>query len=80
MLTLKALQAGKGLRHRTVVVVARRGVRLESFALLRHPISQGQWRTLVKGASEAMPNSVNAAPAALRRRALAAVRRGRIIE
>jgi hypothetical protein len=71
MLALTALQAGKGLRQRTVVVEARRGVRLQSFALLRHRISQGQWRTLVKAASEAMPNSVNAAPAALRRRALA---------
>lgn len=58
----QGLQAGKGLRQRTVVVVARRGVRLQSFALLRHPISQGQWRTLVRGASEAMPNSVNGSP------------------
>ena len=57
----QGLQAGKGLRQRTVVV-ARRRVRLQSFALLRHRISQGQWRTLVKGASEAMSNSVNGSP------------------
>ena len=61
-LTLTALQTGEGLRQLTVMVVARCGVRLQSFALLRHPISQGQWRTLVKGAPEAMPNSVNSSP------------------
>lgn len=61
-LTLTALQAEEGLWLRTVVVEARRGVRLQSFALLRHRISQGQWRTLVTGVPEAMPNSLNSSP------------------
>ena len=64
-LTLTALQAGEGLWLRTVVVEARRGVRLQSFALLRHRISQGQWRTLVTGVPEAMPNSLNSSPGSL---------------
>jgi hypothetical protein len=33
-LTLTALQSGEGLRLRTVVVEARRGVRLQSYAQL----------------------------------------------
>jgi len=61
-LTLTALQAGEGLLLRTVVVEARRGMRLQSFAVLRHRISQGQWRTLVTGVPEAMPNSLNSSP------------------
>ncbi len=69
-LTPTALQAGEGLRLRTVVVEARRGVRLQSFALLRHRISQGQWRTLVKGASEAVSNSVSGSPGSFELRGL----------
>jgi hypothetical protein len=69
-LTLTALQSGEGLRLRTVVVEARRGVRLQSFALLRHRISQGQWRTLVKGVPEAMPNFVNSSPGSFKQKGL----------
>ena len=67
-LTLTALQAGEGLWLRSVVVEARRGVRLQSFALLRHRISQGQWRTLVKGVLKPCPTLSTAAPAALSRK------------
>jgi hypothetical protein len=56
-LTLTALQSGEGLR-------------LQSFALLRHRISQGQWRTLVKGVPEAMPNFVNSSPGSFKQKGL----------
>ncbi len=69
-LTLTALQSGEGLRLRTVVVEARRGVRLQSFALLRNRISQGQWRTLVKGVPEAMSNSVHSSPGSFEQKGL----------
>ena len=56
-LTFTALQSGEGLR-------------LQSFALLRHRISQGQWRTLVKGVPEAMPNFVNSSPGSFKQKGL----------
>ncbi len=49
-----------------VEVEARRTVRLQAFALVRHPISQAQWRTVVESMAEDKRGSLKPGPGTFR--------------
>jgi formylglycine-generating enzyme required for sulfatase activity/energy-coupling factor transporter ATP-binding protein EcfA2 len=49
-----------------VDVEAQRSVRLRAFAMLRHPISQGQWRAVVEGVAEDKRGNLRHGPGTFR--------------